>query len=142
MRENPPQAPAAGAPPSDRVLLARLAIESALKVDGVADPHLPPVGGHSTRGAGVHVEGVTVNASPGGIYDVGLHLVARVVPLPALAERVRDRVEGAARRAGLAERLGPISVRFEDLVEPRPSPLEPPEPASSPPAPFPGHRSP
>lgn len=142
MRETPPQTPAE-APPSDRVVLARIAIGSALKVDGVAEPHLPPVGRRSTRSGGVRVDGVTVTASPGGGYDVALHLVARVVPLQALGERVRSRVEGAARRAGLAERLGPVSVRFEDLVEPaasRPAPAPP--PVASPPAPFPGPVSP
>ena len=139
MRELPPQA-AAEAPPSDRALIARIAIESALKVEGVVEPHLPPVGRQSTSSSGARVDGVTVTASPGGTYDVALHLVARQVPLPALGERVRTRVEGAARRAGLAERLGAIGVRFEDLAEPVPPP--PAEPPDAPPAPFPGPVSP
>ena len=55
-------------------------------------------------------------AGEGGRYDVDLHLVARLVPLPHLAERVRSRVTKAVQRAGLAERLGPVSIRFEDLA--------------------------
>ena len=53
-----------------------------------------------------------------GTYEISLHLVAvLLVPLPALAERIRSSVEAAAAEAGLADVLGPIDVAFEDVRE-------------------------
>jgi hypothetical protein len=105
---------------SDRLRLARTALAAALEVEGVAAAHAPLPDARSTQSAGARVDGVTVVAGADGRYDVGLHLVAAPVPLRPLAERVRDRVATAARIAGLGERLGPVSVRFEDLAEPGP----------------------
>lgn len=104
---------------SDRVRLAALAVEAALRVKGVVEAHAPAIGGTSTHGSGgARVHGVSVVVGASGRYDVSLHLVARAVPLHPVADRVRDRVSGAARRAGLGERLGPVDVRFENLAEP------------------------
>ena len=117
MPQPPPQGGAAEAPASERVLLARTAIAAALMVDGVVEAHAPEKGGVVTGSSGgAAIQGVRVLAGEGGRYDVDLHLVARLVPLPPLAERVRSRVTKAAQRAGLADRLGPVSIRFEDLA--------------------------
>jgi hypothetical protein len=40
-----------------------------------------------------------------------------MVSLPVLAEKVRDRVERAAARAGLGDDLRRIDVAFEDIEE-------------------------
>jgi hypothetical protein len=113
-----PHGPSAAGPVSDRVRVARVALAAALEVDGVAAAHVPALGPPSTQSSGGRVEGVTAVAGEGGRYEVGLHLVARPVPLHPLGERVRRRVVGAVARAGLAERLGPVSVFFEDLAAP------------------------
>ncbi|HEV2062106.1 MAG TPA: hypothetical protein VGR12_04570 [Solirubrobacteraceae bacterium] len=50
---------------------------------------------------------------------MALYLGAKPVRLPALADRVRDRVIAAVRRAGLGEELRSVHVVIEDIVEPR-----------------------
>ena len=112
-----PRAAAVG-PPTDRVRLAEVALEAALKVDGVVAPHAPIGGGGSTRGSGRRLDGVSVVAGGHERFDVSLHLVTRIVPLHPLADRVRERVSRAAGRSGLGDRLGPVDVRIENLAEP------------------------
>jgi hypothetical protein len=104
--------------PSPRVRLARLALDSALAVEGVVAGHAGPHGVGTVEDAGRHLRGVTAAALPGGRYEVGLHLVAAPVPLRPLAERVRERVHRAAARLALEDRLGPVNVAFEDLLDP------------------------
>jgi len=116
--------PAPLAPPSlvrasDRVRLARLALESALVVpdvlgaeagvDGVRVTADPPAG---------RLRGVSVIAQSDGRYAVDLRLVARMVPLVALGEEVRRRVRASAGRGGLADRLGTVNVEFARLLTP------------------------
>lgn len=48
---------------------------------------------------------------------VELHLIAHLVPLAALAERIRDQIEVVARGAGLREELHRIDVHFEDVTD-------------------------
>lgn len=105
------------APATDRIRLAEVALEAALKVDGVVAPRAAPAGGGSTQGSDRRVDGVSVVAGAEERFDVSLHLVTRMVPLHPLADRVRERVSGAAGRAGLGDRLGPVRVRIEDLAE-------------------------
>ncbi len=102
---------------SERVKLARLALTLALAVDGVvrADP--------GSLGTRVTLDGadrlvVTAAALSEGCYGITLHLVARVVPLRPLADRIRARIERGAARAGLEQALGPIDIVFEDVAEP------------------------
>jgi hypothetical protein len=113
----PVRPPAASRPLSVRVQLARLALESALAVDGVVGSDPGPRGMWATADERERLPGVTSMARADGTYGLALHLVTRVVPLHPLADRVRARVARAAARAGLAERLGPLDITIEDVVE-------------------------
>lgn len=109
--------PAQG-PPSPRLALAALARDTALAVDGVLALD-PGAGGlFVTAGGGERVPGVRCLAAPEGGYDVALRLVCRLVPLPALAERVREAVTLAARVANLELATVMITVADVDLGEP------------------------
>lgn len=122
----PPGVAGTNPPPTDRVRLARIALESALAVEGVVAGHPGAHGIGVVQGAGGPLRGVTAAALPGGRYEVGLHLVADPVPLRPLAETVRERIGRAASRGGLADRLGPVHVAFEDLADPvEAAPFEP-----------------
>ncbi|MEJ7567362.1 MAG: hypothetical protein WKF41_03770 [Gaiellaceae bacterium] len=100
--------------PSTRLQLARVALDAALTVAGVVGP----VGAleSATATARDRVPGVLVVALNDRRYDVSLHLIAAVVPLHDLADRIRERVVRAATAAGLARALGPVNVVFEDVV--------------------------
>jgi hypothetical protein len=106
------------AEPSERAQLARLALDAALRVDGVVSSHTGPTGMRVTSDRGERLPGVLVTALPTGEYGVELHLVTDVVPLHELADRVRSRVARAASSAGLAHVLGPVDVTIEDVVIP------------------------
>jgi hypothetical protein len=110
----PPQVSA-----SPRVRLARLARDAALAVPGVLGAEAGSHGVHVTADppAGL-LHGVSVVAQADGRYEVALRLVARVVPLVALSEEVRHRVQASARRVGLADRLGIVNVEFARLLTP------------------------
>ena len=114
----PGSRPTPSAPASERVRLARLALEAALGVDGVVAGHAGRLGLRMTADRGERLPGVLATALPGGQYGIELHLVAEVVPLPQLAERVRTRVERAAASAGLAAVLGPVGITVEDVIAP------------------------
>lgn len=129
-------APSASAPPSDRLRLAELGLEAALKVKHVAAAHSGRLGTQMTFEGGRRVPGVRAVAAADGRYAVELHLSVAEVSLPELAEKVRDSVERAAKKAGLAEQLGSIDVSFEDLVEDEAQPT----PASKESAPSTGRR--
>jgi hypothetical protein len=96
-----------------RVSLARAALEAALHAPGVlgsdpgpgrlrvtADPPAAPL------------LGVSATAQADGRYAVDLSLVADMVPLPALADQVRERVRKRAQDERLEEVLGSIDVEF------------------------------
>jgi hypothetical protein len=116
-RASEPPRPASAAP-SERVQLARLALDAALGVDGVVSSHAGPLGTRVTADREERLPGVLATALAGGGYGVELHLVTEVVPLPPLADRVRSRVERAASSAGLADVLGPVDITIEDVVMP------------------------
>jgi hypothetical protein len=104
---------------SDRVRLARLALDAALVVPDVLGAE---AGVHGVRvtadpPAGP-LRGVSVIAQADGRYAVDLRLVARIVPLVALGEEVRRRVQASAGRDGLADRLGSVNVEFARLLTP------------------------
>lgn len=110
--------PTASGPGSARLELARLALAEALATNGVIGAVEGPRGFWVTASDGERVAGVTAVALPDGRYEIGLHLVGRLlVPLHPLAERVRSRIGRAATEAGLAYVLGPIDVAFEDTSE-------------------------
>jgi hypothetical protein len=104
--------------PSERVRIARAALEAAVAAPGVAGA---TAGTPSTvltadpTGARV-LRGVTVAATADGGFDVLLRLVAHPVPLVPLGADVRRRVLLAAGRAGLAGRLREVDVEFADVV--------------------------
>jgi hypothetical protein len=117
-----PRASQAGQPapvePSERVQLARLALDAALGVDGVVSSDAGPLGTWVTADRGERLPGVVATALADGVYGVELHLVTEVVPLRPLAERVRSSVEQAVSSAGLAQLLGPVDITVEDVVLP------------------------
>jgi hypothetical protein len=104
---------------SDRVRLARLALDAALVVPDVLGAEAGLHGVHVTADppAGP-LRGVSVIAQSDGRYAVDLRLVAGVVPLVALGEEVRRRVQASAGRGGLADRLGTVNVEFARLLTP------------------------
>ncbi len=102
---------------SERVELARLALRHALAVDGVVGADAGPLGSRVTLDGRERLAGVTAAALSDDRYGMTLHLVARVVPLHPLADRIRARIERGAARAGLEHALGPIDIVFEDVAE-------------------------
>jgi hypothetical protein len=108
----------AAATPSPRAGLARLALGAALTVEGVVRGDAGPLGICATFDGQERLDGIIVAASADGRYSVALHLIARLVPLEALAERVRERVSESTRTAGLGELLGSVDITFEDVADP------------------------
>jgi hypothetical protein len=96
--------------PRDR--LAQAALDAALEVEGVAGLASPTPGRSSL---GPLFAGIDVVAEGRDRYGLTLHLAAHLVPLIPLADAVRDAVATAAQRDGLADELGRIDVRFENL---------------------------
>ncbi|HEY3772685.1 MAG TPA: hypothetical protein VGL69_06825 [Solirubrobacteraceae bacterium] len=101
--------------PSPRLALAGLARDTALAIDGVVALDAGTGGLFVTAGGGDSVPGVRCLAAPEGGYDVALRLVCRLVPLPALAERVRMAVATAAKTAGL--NAATVTITVADVVE-------------------------
>jgi hypothetical protein len=93
---------------SERVRLARVVRDAALRVPGVAGTDVGPLGAFMTGADdGERLEGVSCIAAPGGGYDVSLRLVCDLVPLHPLGELVRAAVGRAAATAGIKlERVG------------------------------------
>ena len=113
----PPAAAVPAKPPSRAAAIARLALDAACAFQGV-------LGGTSGRGARWKtpdrdgaVLGAIAVARADGRFDVELHLIARPVPLHPLGERIRDRIDRDARKAGVSELVGPIHIAFEDIEE-------------------------
>ncbi len=108
-------------PPSRAATVARLALDSARALDGVVDAT-------SGRGRWVTpdrsdpVAGAVAVVRADGRFDVELHLVAGLVPLHPLGERIRDRIDKDARKAGVSGLVGPVHIAFEDLAEDGPAP--------------------
>jgi len=131
-----PPAPSAAQSPelavgeSTRVLIARLALDAALALDGVAGPEAGPGRVWTTPAGSERLDGVVVTAVPGGRYGVTLHLVCELVPLHPLADRIRERLARAVTATGLEEALGPVDIAFED-VAPEPAGSGGPEPAEA-----------
>ena len=105
-----------GRAPSTAARLARQAREATLGVDGVAATSAGPVGLRGTPDRGEVVAGVVATALREG-YELSLYLVAEVVPLHALADRVREAVRARVAAELPDVTLGPVSVAFEDVAE-------------------------
>jgi hypothetical protein len=96
---------------SDRVRLARAARQAALTVRGVRAVDAGAAGMFMTgAGDGERLEGVTCIAAPEGGYEVCLRLVADLIALRPLGERVRAAVARVASFAGIE--LASVSVHF------------------------------
>jgi len=103
-------------PPSDRVRLARVALESALAVPGVVRGEAGVgVARVTADGPGLLV-GVSAIAQADGRFAIDLRLIARLVPLWPLADHVRAGVQAAAARAGMAALLGSVDVEFAGML--------------------------
>ena len=103
-------------PSSDRVRLARAALESALAVPGVVRGEAGPGVARVTADGCELLSGVSAIAQSDGRYAIDLRLVARLVPLSPLAENVRAHVRAAAARAGLTAALGSVDIEFADVL--------------------------
>lgn len=102
-----------------RVRLARVALDAALAVDGVAAGDAGANRLHvMTAGTGEQLIGIRAAAEPGGGYAVDLGLKAGLVALEALGETVRAAVRVAAVAAGLGAELGPVAVTVHDVADP------------------------
>ncbi len=101
---------------SPRVRLARLALDAARAVPGVADTDAGPTGLFFTAGGGERLNGVTCAVAPEGGYDVSLRLVCELVPLPVLAERVRLAVLSVGAQAGIA--VQSVNVAITGVLDP------------------------
>jgi hypothetical protein len=100
---------------SERVRLARAARQAALTVRGVRALDAGPAGTFVTGAShGERLDGVTCIAAPEGGYEVSLRLIAGLVPLHPLAERVRAAVVRVASFAVIE--LVSVSVHFADLA--------------------------
>jgi hypothetical protein len=102
--------------PSERVRLAQLARDVALKTHGVAGLDAGPVGAFATVGGGHRIAGVTCATAPEGGFDLSLQLVCELVPLRPLAGRVRRAIGIAALREQLAVQT--VTIAVTDVAEP------------------------
>jgi hypothetical protein len=104
---------------SERARLARAARQAALTVSGVRGVDAGPAGTFVTGvGEGGRLVGVICVAAPGEGYEVSLSLVAGLVALGPLAERVRAAVVRVASFAGIA--VAGVSVHFADVAAEEP----------------------
>jgi hypothetical protein len=112
MAADPPQA--AG---SVRVDVARAALQAALDAPEVLGSDSGPNGLRVTADPLFGpLLGVSATAQADGRYAIDLSLVATMVPLPELAEEVRDRVRKRAGREHLDDVLGSINVEFASVM--------------------------
>ena len=107
-------------PPSERVRLARAALDACLTLDGVAGGHPGKSRMRFTASGTERIVGVVAVPGPDGRFALSLHLVVHPVPLQPLAADVRRAVAVAAASQGLRDRLRTVDVTFEDLAEPAP----------------------
>ncbi|MDQ6731601.1 MAG: hypothetical protein M3022_15255 [Actinomycetota bacterium] len=114
----PVNVPAAFAPPagSERVRLARLARDAALRAPGVVGTDTGVNGVFVTVGGGERLEGVICAATNHGGYELSLRLVCELVPLVVLGEEVKAAVQRAATLAGIG--VDSVSVHVAAVVGP------------------------
>jgi hypothetical protein len=110
---NPAEGPSG---PSARVRLTRAAREAALRVPGVASTDTGPMGLYVTAADGERLEGIICAASNDGGYDISVRLIAGVVSLPELSERITAAITRAAARVDVP--CSSVSIHFADLLVP------------------------
>lgn len=108
--QHPSEGPAG---PSERMRLIRAARDAMLQVPGVFATDTGPVGLYMTAVAGERFEGIICAAANDGGYDISVRLIAGLVPLPDLSERIAAAVGRAAARVGVS--CSSVSVHFSDL---------------------------
>jgi len=103
---------------SERAMLAVLAAQAIAVTDGVTATSGPAERWQTTSAAGT-VAGVLAVADGRGRVELELHLAARwppSMPLRQIAEQLRERVRRSAAIAGMSDRLGDVSVAFDDVL--------------------------
>jgi hypothetical protein len=100
---------------SDRLRLARVARAAMLGVPGVLTTDAGPAGLHVTAARDERLEGIICAATSDGGYDISVRLIAGLVPLPDLSDRVTAAMNCAAERVGVP--CGAVAVYFADVVE-------------------------
>ena len=98
--------------------LARLAREVINLTDGVTAT-TGPAGRWQTIGARQTIPGVLAAEDSRGRVNIEMHLVARWPPpmsLEQFGDQLRTHLQRSADRAGMGERLGAISVAFDDVL--------------------------
>jgi len=102
---------------SPRVRVGRAALQAALEVPGVLGSDSGPSGARVTADpVSGPLIGVLATAQSNGRYAVDLSLVADMVPLPALAEKVRAHVRKRVDGEQLGTVLGAVNVEFASIV--------------------------
>jgi hypothetical protein len=105
-------------PVSERVGLARLASDVIDSTPGVAAT-VGATGRWQTFGSRQTIPGVLAVDGGDGRVDIELHLLAHWPPLTALeriGEQLRAHLRRSAAAAGLGDRLGAVSVAFDDVL--------------------------
>ncbi len=97
--------------------LARVALETALGIEGVTGSDAGRAGVLATFDGLDRLGGVVATADPEGKVSISLNLVVSLVPLRPLADRVRASVVSAVGAAGLGQSLGPVDIVFADVAE-------------------------
>ena len=100
---------------SDRLALARAVRAAVLGVTGVITTDAGPAGLHVTTGAGERVDGIICAATNDGGYDVSVRLIAGLVALPDLSDRVTAAVRRAAARIEVP--CSGVAVHVADVVD-------------------------
>jgi hypothetical protein len=112
-----PATPARVGRPTDRMLIAEAAIDTALAEAGVVRGHDGGDGRYVTIVGSERLPGVVVVALKDGRYSVDLYLTAELVPLGPLAGRLREAVRRNVKAIGLGELLGPVDITFLGIEE-------------------------
>lgn len=104
-------------PVSGRVCLARLAAQVIADTDGLSAT-TGPAGRWRTVSSAQTIPGVLAAEGARRCVDLELHLAVRWPPPPLehLAERLRGQLRRSAEMAGMGERLGAVSISFDDVL--------------------------
>ena len=100
---------------SDRLRLARVSRAATLAVPGVITTDIGPTGLHVTTARSERLEGIICAANSDGGYDVSVRLIAGLVSLPDLSERVTAAINRAAVSVGVS--CSSVAVYFADVVQ-------------------------
>lgn len=100
---------------SERMRLARLARDAALRVPGVVGTDAGPSGVLITEDAHQRLDGVLCVATKDGGYDVTLRLICGLVPLLPLGDAVKAAVQRGADLAALP--VEAVNVQVAAVIE-------------------------